>query len=57
MAPYEALYGRKCRSLICRDYVVERKLLGFEFGSSNYIKDSANTGKVENNTKSIEKLC
>ena len=57
MAPYEALYGRKCRSLICRDYVVERKLLGFVFGSSNYIKDSANTGKVENNTKSIEKLC
>lgn len=30
MAPYEALYGKKCRSPICRDDVDERKLLGFE---------------------------
>ena len=27
-APYEALYGRKCRSPMCRDEVGERKLLG-----------------------------
>ena len=27
MAPYEALYGRKCRSSICLNYVGERKLL------------------------------
>ena len=26
MAPYEALYGRKCRTLICWDKVGERKL-------------------------------
>ena len=26
MAPYEALYGRKCRTLICWDEVGERKL-------------------------------
>ena len=28
MAPYEALYGRKCRSPICWEEVGERKLLG-----------------------------
>ena len=30
MAPFEALYGRKCRLLICWDKVGERKLLGSE---------------------------
>lgn len=28
MAPFEALYGRKCRSLVCWDDIGERKLLG-----------------------------
>ena len=26
MVPYEALYGRKCRTLICQDEVGEQKL-------------------------------
>ncbi|XP_077251911.1 uncharacterized protein LOC143891157 [Tasmannia lanceolata] len=30
MAPFEALYGRKCRSPICWDYVGEREILGPE---------------------------
>jgi hypothetical protein len=30
MAPYEALYGRRCRSPICWDEVGERKILGPE---------------------------
>ena len=30
MAPYEALYGRRCRSPICWDDVGERRLLGLE---------------------------
>ena len=30
MAPYEALYGRRCRSPICWDEVGERKILGAE---------------------------
>jgi len=30
MAPYKALYGRKCRTLICWEEVGERKLLGPE---------------------------
>ena len=28
MAPSEALYGRKCRTLVCQDDTDERKLLG-----------------------------
>ena len=28
MAPYEALYGKKCRSPICWDDLGERKLIG-----------------------------
>ena len=30
MAPYEVIYGRKCRSPICWDDVGERKLLGLD---------------------------
>jgi hypothetical protein len=30
MAPYEALYERKCRTLICWDEIGERKLMGPE---------------------------
>ena len=30
MAPYKALYGRKCRTPLCWDEVDERKLLGPE---------------------------
>ena len=30
MAPYEALYGRKCRTPICWDEAGERKLVGPE---------------------------
>lgn len=31
MAPYEALYGRKVRSLVCWEEVGERKIYGPEF--------------------------
>ena len=30
MAPYEALYGRPCRTLVCWGEVGERKLVGPE---------------------------
>ena len=30
MAPYEALYGRKCRSPLCWDEIRERELTGPE---------------------------
>ena len=47
--PYEALYGKKCRSPICRDDVGERKLLSPDLVQLQ--KKSVNTRKVENNTK------
>ena len=31
MAPFEALYGRKCCTLVCWDEVRERRLIGSEF--------------------------
>ena len=30
MAPFEALYGRKCRTSVCWDEICERKLVGPE---------------------------
>ena len=30
MAPFEALYGRKCRTPVCWDEVGERRLVGLE---------------------------
>ena len=30
MAPFEALYGRKCRSPLCWDDVGDRRLLGLK---------------------------
>ena len=30
MAPYEALYGRKCKTLVCWDEVGEKRLIGLE---------------------------
>ena len=34
MAPYKALYGRKCRSPVCWDEVGERRILGHEIVQS-----------------------
>ena len=30
MAPFEALYGKRCRSLVCWDEVGEKRLIGSE---------------------------
>ena len=38
MAPYEALYGRKFRTLVCWDEVGERKLVGPEIVQVTYDK-------------------
>ena len=38
MAPYEALYGRKCRTPVCWDEVGERKLVGPEIVQMTYDK-------------------
>ena len=42
MAPFEALYGRKCRSPLCWDEVGEKKILGPEL--------------VQHTKQSIEKI-
>ena len=31
MAPYKALYGRKCRTLVCSEEVGDQNLMGLEF--------------------------
>ena len=36
MAPYEALYGRKCQTPVCWDEVGERKLVGPEIVQVTY---------------------
>ena len=51
VAPYEALYGRKCRSPICWDDVGERKLMGSDLVQVT-IEKFTNTRNIENSTKS-----
>ena len=41
MAPFEALYGRKCRTLVCWDEVGERRLVGPEL-----VQDTSKKVKV-----------
>ena len=48
MAPYQALYGRKCRTLVCWEEVGERRLIGPEivqitFDHIQIIKDRLKT--------------
>ena len=56
MAPYEALYGRKCRSLLCWEKVGERKLLGPEIIHMTSEKIDLILKKIANSTKSTEEL-
>ena len=48
MVPYEALYGRKCRTPLCWDEVGERKLLGLEI-----VQVTTNNVKVFKNRLNI----
>ena len=55
MAPYEALYGRKCRTPVCWDEVGERRLIGLKIVQDttekvNMIRERL---KIENNRKKI----
>ncbi len=51
MAPYEALYGRRCRSPICWDEVDERKILGPEIVLKTCEKNRVNSGKIASSSK------
>ena len=55
MAPYEALYGKKCRSPICWDDVGERKLLGLNLVQVTTKKIRLIQERLR--TAQIEKLC
>uniref|UniRef100_A0A2N9HMK9 Integrase catalytic domain-containing protein n=1 Tax=Fagus sylvatica TaxID=28930 RepID=A0A2N9HMK9_FAGSY len=57
MAPYEALYGRRCRSPICWDEVGERKILGPEIVLKTCEKIVVNSGKIASSSKQTKELC
>lgn len=57
MAPYEALYGRKCRSPICWDEVGERLQLGPEMVQETAEKVDEGQGTHVDSSESTEKLC
>ena len=57
MAPYEALYGRRCRSPICWDEVGERKILGPEIVLKTCEKNRVNSGKITSSSKQTKELC
>ena len=47
MAPFEALYGRKCRSPICWDDGLERIILGSEMVQDMIDKVTVIRGKMK----------
>ena len=49
MAPYEALYGRKCRTPLCWTELHEKKVIGLDL-----IQDQ---GKGENDHRNIKGSC
>ena len=56
MAPYEALYGRKCRSPLCWE-VGERQLTGLEWVQITSEKVPIYTIKIEDSFQQTEELC
>ena len=57
MAPYEALYGRKCRTPVCWDEVAKRKLVGPEIVQVTCDKIKVIRDKLKNCTRPVENLC
>ena len=57
MAPYEALYGRKCRSPVGWFEVGDHPLLGARYGSRCSKKIRIGTRQNASGSKSIEVLC
>ena len=56
MAPYEALYGRKCRTPVCWDEVGERKLVGSEMVQMTCDKIKVIRDRLKNFTRPTKKL-
>lgn len=57
MAPYEALYGRRCRSPLCWDEVGERKFIGPNLIQQTKEKNTNNAGMTSDSSKATKKLC
>ncbi|GKB02005.1 putative reverse transcriptase domain-containing protein [Tanacetum coccineum] len=56
-APFEALYGRKCKSPVCWAEVGDVQLTGPEIIHQTTEKDSANSTTLASCKKSAKKLC
>ena len=57
MAPYEALYGRKCRSPLCWE-VGERQLADQTgIGASNFRKSPYHSAEIEDSLQQTKELC
>ena len=50
MAPYETVYERKCRSLVCWDDIGERKLLGPDL----ILQTSEKVAKIKKHMKAAQ---
>ena len=57
MAPYEALYGRKCRTPICWEEIGDRKLLAPEKVQQTTKKIQLIRKKVKDCSESSKELC
>ena len=58
MAPYEAVYGRQCRTPLCWSEVGERRLIGPELVQFTAEKiDVRNQGEAQDGAEQAEELC
>ena len=56
MAPYEALYGRKCRSPLCQNKIEERELTGPEIIQDATEKVALIKRRLENRSQQTKEL-
>ena len=57
MAPFEAMYGRKCRTPVCWDEVGERRLIGSELVHITLEKVKVVRDNLKNVRNRQKKLC
>ena len=57
MAPYEALYDRKCRTSIYWDEVGKRQLVGPEIMQLTNKENSVNSGSTKGSPRYTKELC
>ena len=57
MAPYEALFGRRCISPLCWDVVCEKSLVGPDWVQQTHDKVRENPSELVDRSESSEELC